>query len=135
MRYQKTASKISKFTTPLRYVNTAAKALRSGTTPQKLVLGLGLDYAKNRAEKYADKRYGTSKAYRLGKAALKGAVNVGIGDYLSAVGNAAQIYSEVDPNKKRVKKLQHIYTSYVDPTIKLINTGKEGRKSVQIFNK
>lgn len=65
-------------------------------------LGLGLKYG----EKYADKKLGKYKAYRIAKGGVNLLYDVGTGNVGGALNEATNIYGEADPNKKRVAKVK-----------------------------
>jgi len=67
-----------------------------------------LGIAKRKAEKYADKKLGKYKAYRIAKAGFDTAYNIGTGNPMAALQTGTKLYAEVDPNKKRAAKVSGV---------------------------
>lgn len=70
-----------------------------------IVVDATLGIAKRQGEKYLDKRLGKYKSYRMAKAGFDTAYDVGTGNYLGALNRGADLYSELDPNKKRAARI------------------------------
>lgn len=62
-------------------------------------------YAKRRGEKYLDKKLGNYKAYRIIKAGADLAYDAATGNPMAALKHGANLYEELDPNKKRAAKI------------------------------
>jgi hypothetical protein len=73
---------------------------------KKMLIDASIGYAKKKGEAYLDKKLGKYKAYRIAKAGIDAAYNVGTGNYAGALRSATDIYGEADPNKKRVAKVK-----------------------------
>lgn len=70
------------------------------------VVDATLGIAKRQTEKYLDKKLGKYKAYRMIKAGVDTAYDLGTGQYVGALKNATKLYAEADPNKKRAAKIK-----------------------------
>lgn len=90
-----------------KYVKQAAK---SGNVPGAL-LDATVGIAKRKGEKYLDKKLGGSRGYRIAKAGFNAAYDIGTGNPMGAIKSGTQIYSEIDPNKKRAAKISGIVNS------------------------
>lgn len=62
-------------------------------------------YAKRKGEKYLDKKLGNYKAYRIIKAGADLAYDASTGNPMAALKHGANLYQELDPNKKRAAKI------------------------------
>jgi hypothetical protein len=72
------------------------------------VVDATLGIAKRKAEKYADKKLGKYKAYRVAKAGFDTMYDVGTGNPMAALKHGTQLYAEIDPNKKRAAKVSGV---------------------------
>lgn len=64
-----------------------------------------LGIAKRQGEKYLDKKLGKYKSYRIAKAGLDTVYDVATGNPIAAINHATNLYSEIDPNKKRADRI------------------------------
>jgi hypothetical protein len=64
-----------------------------------------LGIAKRQGERYLDKKLGKYKAYQIVKAGVNTVYDVATGNPVGALNNATNLYSEIDPNKKRAAKI------------------------------
>ena len=64
-----------------------------------------LGVAKRQGERYLDKKLGKYKAYQIAKAGVNTVYDVATGNPIGALNNATNLYSEIDPNKKRAAKI------------------------------
>lgn len=124
--YKKVAGKIAK---PIGLAaKVAGTALAVETLGVPMVAGyIGLGLAKKFGERYLDKKLGGSKTYRVAKAGVDTAYALNKGNYAGAYGGASKLYSEIDPNKKRVARFERVNENYVKPTLQIYGAGKNAR--------
>lgn len=125
--YKKVAGKIAK---PIGLAaKVAGTALAVETLGLPMVAGyIGLGLAKKYGEKYLDKKLGQSKTYRVARAGIDTAYALRKGNITGAYGGGSKLYSELDPNKKRVAKFDRFNENYVNPSLQLYGASKNARK-------
>jgi len=125
--YKNVANKIAK---PLGYATKAAGiglALSTVGLPA-VATGLAADYALKAIDKKAGKKLGKYKAYRVARSVGGLGADIYKGNLLGGVEEAAKAYEELDPNKKRVKKFEHVNQNYLNPTLQLAGAAKSAHK-------
>lgn len=125
--YKKVASKIAK---PVGIATKAAGlGLALGTLGIPAVAtGLAADYALKYVDKKAGKKLGKYKGYRVARELGGLGSDIYHGDVLGSVGEAAKVYEELDSNKRRRRKFEHINKNYLNPTLQLAGTYKNAAK-------
>lgn len=125
--YKKVVGKIAKPIGLAAKIGGTALAVETLGVPM-LAGYVGLGLAKKFGEKYLDKKLGGNKAYRVAKAGINTAYALNKGNYAGAYGAGSQLYSELDPNKKRVAKLSQFNENYVNPSMQIYGAAKSAQK-------
>lgn len=125
--YKKVANKIAK---PLGYATKAAGiGLALGTVGLPAVAtGLAADYALKAIDKKAGKTLGKYKAYRVARDIGGLGADIYHGNAIGGIGAASKLYEELDPNKKRVAKFEHVNQNYINPTLQLAGAASSAKK-------
>jgi hypothetical protein len=125
--YKNVARKIAK---PLGYATKAAGiGLALGTVGLPAVAtALAAEGAMKLADKYAGKKLGKYKAYRVARGLGSLGTDIYKGNVIGGLGDTASLYQELDPNKKRVKKFEKVNTNYISPTLQLAGAAKSVSK-------
>jgi hypothetical protein len=125
--YKKVAGKIAKPIALAAKIGGTALAVETLGLPMMAgYIGLGL--AKKYGEKYLDKKLGKYKSYRVARAGIDTADALRKGSYAGAYGAGSKLYSELDPNKKRVARFGQFNENYVNPSLQIYGAAKSGRK-------